>query len=103
MVVGNVYYVTEGYNENKFKALLEKQLAKDSAVSPGSELIEQVIAAYLACKDAGIDDHAMLVFKIHLNAFNYVDNRSYCGNKVVGEPLDAVKAFNQLMIMSKLY
>jgi len=31
MVVGNVYYVTEGYNENKFKALLEKQLAKDSA------------------------------------------------------------------------
>lgn len=102
MVVGNVYYVTCGYNESKFKVLLEKQLSKSSSHLPSPELVEQVISAYLACQDAGITDNALELCKMHLNSIQYLDKRSYCGNKVSGEPLEAVKAFNQLVMMRKL-
>ncbi len=102
MLVGNVYYVTSNYNETKFKALLEKQLSQNATIPPSAELVEQAIAAYLACKDACISDKALRIFKMHLNSMQYFDNRNYCGNEVVGEPLEAVNAFNQLAILHKL-
>ncbi len=102
MLVGNVYYVTSCYNETKFKALLEKQLSKNAATPPSTELVEQAIAAYLACEDEGVSDTAVSTFKQNLKNLEYNDHRTYLGDKVVGNPLDAVKAYNQLVVMYML-
>ena len=102
MLVGNVYYVTSSYNETKFKALLEKQLSKNSASLPGTELVEQAIAAFLACEDQSVSDNAMTTFKQNLKTIEYKDHRKYFGDEVVGNPLDAVKAYNQLVVMYML-
>ena len=102
MLIGNVYYVTSCYNETRFKTLLEKQLSKNAATPLSAELVEQAIAAYLACEDEGISDAALTTFKQNLKSIEYNDHRTYLGDTVVGTPLEAVKAYNQLVVMYML-
>ena len=100
MVVGNVYYIVSNYNENKFKALLEEHLSQSSSVYPSSSLIEQAIAAYLSCEDSKNESNN-ISHKLHLDV-PYVDKRKYTNSPVVGDPSEAVKAFNELILLYNL-
>lgn len=102
MNVGNVYYVTSRYNENKFKSLLESQLAKSADTFPSHEFVEQALSAYLECKESGIQNNSIKQMENFLNTIKYVDRRDYLGNKTVGDPLEAIVAFNQVVIMYQL-
>lgn len=102
MNVGKVYYVTTRYNENKFKTLLEQQLKKTAEIFPSDELIELSLAAYLECKDINPNQKELHQMEQFIKPLEFVDNRNYRGNCVVGSPIDAVNAFNELMLMYNL-
>ena len=101
MVVGNVYYIVSNYNENKFKALLEEHLSQSSSVYPNDSLIEQVIAAYLACEDEKKLNPDNISYDLNLDV-SYVDKRNYTNSPVIGEPSEALKVFNELMFFYNL-
>jgi len=98
MFVGNVCYVTTAYNECKFQLLLENHLSQRKGSRLSNELIEQCIAAYLACKDSDSDSKEVSKMEKLLNILeiNYSDHRSYSCKDLTGNPKDAVIAFNQL-------
>ena len=96
MLIGNTHYVTSPYNQNKFKALLENHLSKTAQTFPSNELIEQAIAAYLDYRDTGKED-----LKLILNV-SYVDKRPFSGTVSVGDPAEAIIAFNHILIAYNL-
>lgn len=102
MRIGKNYFITASYNEKKFRALLEEQLSKASNCFPCDELVEQSIAAFLECKETGIGEKSTYQMENFLKDICYADNRNYTKTLVVGNPLEAVDAFNQIMIMFKL-
>lgn len=98
MFVGNVCYVTERYNQDKFQLLLEAQLERKKGAKLSNEFIEQCIAAYLACKEDGsCEKETARMERIVSNlGIECADYSTYSAVEAVGNPADAVRAFNQI-------
>lgn len=100
MFVGNVCYVTKNYNQDKFQLLLEAQLERKKGATLINDYVEQSIAAYLACKKAGgfEAETAKMENALRTLGIQYADFSAYSGGEVVGDPIDAVRAFNQIAV-----
>jgi len=98
MFVGNIFYVTESYNEVKFQLLLENHLSKRKGTELSDEFVTHSLAAYLECKDSNQSPKEVSMMEELLDALdvNYSDYRSYGNQEVKGNPQDAVKAFNKI-------
>lgn len=96
MFVSNICYVTNCYNESKFRLLLESQLSKKRGTALSHELIEQCLSAYLECKDSKLLCVNIMRSLLSDLDIKFYDYRSYSNDKSDGNPEDAVKAFNEL-------
>ena len=97
MLIGDVYYIIASYNEVKFEILLENHLKNKRKGEPLSEeFIEECIAAFLEYKDSKVESASFSKMESYLSEIKYSDCRSYTAKKAVGNPYNAIKAFNKL-------
>ena len=99
MLIGDVHYITSSYNGVKFEILLENHLKKKRNGEPLSEeLFEECLAAFLEHKDSKVESVAFSKMESYINTceIKYSDCRSYTQKSAVGNPYDAIKAFNKL-------
>ena len=98
MLVGNVHYIISHYNELKFQLLLENHLkTKQSGAPLSKEFIEEGIAAFLELKNSNEKEYIKMDELLTSSNILYSDCRAYTGKqKVNGNPLDSITAFNKL-------
>lgn len=105
MFIGNTCYVTEGFNEKKYKAVFEEELhevqKKRSKTELSHAFIEHSISAMLACKDQNSFPQTVIQMEkfLYTMGIKYEDNRPK-DTKTDGSPIEAVKAF--IILASKL-
>ena len=101
MRIGNEFYITEFYDEDKFKIVLEYQLSYRKGTQLDNSLIEQAISAMLSCEENNLATAEVSFMKNNLYLMNidYKDFRKdySIDSEISGNPEDAVKTFNHIV------
>ena len=106
MFIDNTCYVTDFYNSQIFSVLVKEQLSKEATSPLSKELIELAISALLTCEESNIASFETKLMRRHLmsrsiNFEDYRDSENTPGSYVVGNPEDAVSAFNKLIAKAR--
>ena len=106
MFIDNTCYVTDFYNSQIFSALVKEQLSKEATAPLSKELIELAISAMLSCEESQVASFETKLMRRHLMSRSicfedYRDVENTPGSYVIGNPEDAVSAFNKLIAKAR--